>query len=174
MFAETTAATSLSLLKTIVDCAMEALLKLPNEILLRVLHYVDPVQISTFLSTLVDVIPLADNEQFWQSLAGTFGITCKQPYGSWKDLCYSGDLMATCPHLQAVDCPCSLIRVTSVIMQGSPCSCGQQPWACLEYGICLGNQRDRMVVLLCLCYPKDAVIAHHIVYPIANVLMLSC
>lgn len=152
---------------------MEALLKLPNEILLRVLHYVDPVQISTFLSTLVDVIPLADNEQFWQSLAGTFGITCKQPYGSWKDLCYSGDLMATCPHLQAVDCPCSLIRVTSVIMQGSPCSCGQQPWACLEYGICLGNQRDRMVVLLCLCYPKDAVIAHHIVYPIANVLMLS-
>lgn len=126
--------TSLSLLKTIVDCAMEALLKLPNEILLRVLHYVDPVQISTFLSTLVDVIPLADNEQFWQSLAGTFGITCKQPYGSWKDLCYSGDLMATCPHLQAVDCPCSLIRAASVIMHESPCSCGQQLWACLEYG----------------------------------------
>ncbi|KAI7886270.1 hypothetical protein K492DRAFT_190237 [Lichtheimia hyalospora FSU 10163] len=111
---------------------------LPNEIILRILHYVDAAQISAFLSSLRDLIPLEDNELFWKSLAGTFGITCKQPYGSWKDLCYSDDLMTTCPHLQAVDCPCSLIRATSVIKHDTTCSCGQQSWACLEYGICLG------------------------------------
>ncbi|KAJ8651747.1 hypothetical protein O0I10_012694 [Lichtheimia ornata] len=117
---------------------MKGLLDLPNEIMLRILHYVEPVQISTFLSTLRNLITLEDNEQLWQSLAGTFGITCKQPYGSWKELGFSGDLMTTCPHLQAVDCPCSLLRATSAIKHDTPCSCGQQSWACLEYGICLG------------------------------------
>lgn len=130
-------------LTTLVDCTMKGLLDLPNEIMLRILHYVEPVQISTFLSTLRNLITLEDNEQLWQSLAGTFGITCKQPYGSWKELGFSGDLMTTCPHLQAVDCPCSLLRATSAIKHDTPCSCGQQSWACLEYGICLGNYTQR-------------------------------
>lgn len=132
---------------------------LSAEILLSILHFLEPQDVVAFLSAQRSLSELIDDDEFWHALALTFNVTYRSPNQTWRELCFSGDIKFVCPHLRPQS-DSKLLEKRESLWQAlvedhvDVCGCNAVH-QCRYHGMCFGKAETRGETLR---FPEQRVI----------------